>query len=63
MQPDRVVQEAAVHDRVADAGEDLLLAGGPGEVALAGGLADPGEGERLLAVEVVAAGARSRTRG
>ena len=38
------------------AGQDLLLAGRPGEVALAGGLADPGVGEGLLAVQVVAAG-------
>ena len=55
-EPDRVVQEAAVHDRVADAGEDLLLARGAGEVALAGGLANPRVGERLLAVEVMPPG-------
>ena len=35
--------------------DDLLLAGGPSEVALARGLADAGERERLLAVQVVPA--------
>ena len=54
-QADRVAQETAALDRVADPGEDLLLSGGAGEVALAGCLSDAGEGQRLLTVQVVAA--------
>ena len=54
-QPDRIVDEAASDDRVADALDDLLLASGTGEVALPGRLADAGIGQRLVAVEVVPA--------
>ena len=40
-------------DPIADAGQDLLLSSGPGEVALAGGLPHSRVRERLLAVEMV----------
>ena len=55
-QADRIVEEAAALDRVAHPREDFLLAGGTGEVALAGGLADARIGERLVAVEMVPSG-------
>ena len=41
---------------IAERDEDLLLAGGAGQVALAGRLADPGVGEGVGAVEVVRPG-------
>ncbi len=50
------VEEAAVDDAIACSDHDLALAGGAGEVALAGRLADAGVGEGRLAVEVVPAG-------
>src|SRR5207245_4912389 len=55
-QPDRVVQEAAALDPVADRRQELLLARRAGEVVLAGGLANARERERLLAIEMVDAG-------
>ena len=42
--------------RVAHPGEHFLLSGGAREVALAGRLADPGVGKRLVAVEVMGPG-------
>jgi hypothetical protein len=53
-QPDRIVEEAALDERVADAGEHFLLAGRPGDIGFAGRLADAGVRERGPAIEVVA---------
>ncbi len=54
--PDRIVEEAAADDGVADPRDDLLLPRRAREVALAGCLADPGVGEGLLAVQVMQPG-------
>ncbi len=49
-------QTSVLRHRVAQGDEDLLLAPGPGEVALAARLAGAGIGERVDAVEVVPSG-------